>query len=350
MNRKKPQGAELETFLDCWRKANHQGKLDLCQRYDISYQQGKDWASGARLEIKEPERVIIPAPEIKIKPLKQEATGKEGEEVQVELISDCHVGLKTPSYNIKVFKRRLEELQKVTVNLCLLHRKMRPIRKLVVPFLGDLVQGEQYGVQGFVEEFEISAMEQVYDVLVPEFTNFFVNLLQVYPQIEIYGVEGNHGNIQRRSAIMTKRSNWDIVFYRALKETLSKYSRIEVRTQDMGGEWYQVIEVNGWKFLLVHGDMIVSFQGVPFYGIEKRGLRWKQSIGLTDPFDFVLSAHLHNPNELYNAGVRWWINGCMCSDSKFPLTRIGLKDIPAQYSLFVNRKHGVTARYLISLT
>jgi len=290
-----------------------------------------------------------PAPEIKIKPIKQEGRRGEGEEVHLQPISDCHCGLLTPTYNIQVFKQRLETLQKAMVNLCLLHRKMRPIRELVVPFLGDQVQGEQYGVQGFVEEFEISAMEQVYDVLVPEFSNFFVNLLQIYPRIKIYGVEGNHGNIQRKSAIMTKRSNWDIVFYRALKQALSRYSRIEVKTQDIGGEWYQIFDVNGWKFLIVHGDMVVSYQGVPFYGIEKRGLRWKQSIGVSEPFDFVLSGHLHNPNELYNAGVRWWINGCFCSNSKFPLTRMGMRDISCQFSFFVNRKHGVSARYVIDL-
>ena len=297
----------------------------------------------------EPEPIIFPAPEIKIRPLKQEGRRGQGEEVHLQPISDCHCGLLTPTYNVVVFKQRLKVLMDTIVNLCQLHRKMRPIKELVVPFLGDIVQGEQYGVQGFVEEYEIGAIEQIYDVLVPEFANFFVNLLQVYPTISVYGVEGNHGNIQRKSQIISKRSNWDIVFYRALKQALAKYSRIQMRTQDIGGEWYQVIEVNGWRFLIVHGDMIVSYQGVPFYGIEKRGLRWKQSIGINEPFDYVLSAHLHNPNFLWNAGVNWWINGCFVTDSKFPLTRIGLKDVPIQWSLFVNRKYGVTANYRIKL-
>lgn len=300
-------------------------------------------------EIAEPEKIIIPAPLIKIKPIKQEGRRGEGEEVHLQPISDCHCGLLTTTYNTKVFKERLARLREAMIRLCLLHRKMRPIRKLVVPFLGDQVQGEQYGAQGFVEEFELSAMEQIYDILVPEFTNFFVNLLQIYPKIEIYGVEGNHGNIQRRSQIMTKRSNWDVVFYRALKETLSKYQRIELKTQEVGGEWYQVISVNGWNFLVVHGDQILSYQGVPFYGVEKRGLRWKQSIGVDEPFDYVLSGHLHNPNFLWNAGVNWWINGCFPTDSKFPLTRIGLKDVPMQWSLFVNHKYGVTAEYRLNL-
>jgi len=295
------------------------------------------------------EPVILAAPEIKIKPIKQEGKRGQGDEVHLQLISDCHCGLLTPSYNVQVFKERLEKLKQTMVNICLLHRKMRPIRKLVVPFLGDQVQGEQYGRQGYVEEYEIGAVEQIYDVLVPEFTNFFVNLLQVYPSIEIYGVEGNHGNIQPRSQTISKRSNWDIVFYRALKEALVKYSRITINTQEAGAQPYQVIEVNGWKFLLIHGDLIISYMGIPYYGLERKEMRWKQSIGVAQPFDFGLFGHFHNPNFLWNNGIPTYINGSFSTDSRFPLMRMGLKDVPKQYSLFVNRKWGVTATYLIDL-
>jgi len=296
----------------------------------------------------DPEPKIVPAPEIKIKPIKQEGKRGEGEEVQIQLISDVHCAMITPSYNVAVFKERLETLKRGLVNLCLLHRKMRPIKKLVVPMLGDIVHGEQYGVQGYVEEFELGAEEQIYEVLVPEFSNFFANLLQVYPTIEAYGIPGNHGNIQRRSATMSKRSNWDTLFYRALKETLSKYSRIQISIPPVG-QWYMVIEVNGWRFLLVHGDQIISYMSVPFYGLERRGLRWKQSIGVNEPFDYMLTAHNHNPNFLWNAGVPTYMNGCFITDSNFPIVRMGLRDVPKQFSFFVNKKRGITATYLLDL-
>jgi len=228
---------------------------------------------------KEPEVVIIPAPEIKIKPIKREAPRGQGEEVQLQPISDAHTGLKTPTYDKQKFGERLEILFESMVKLCLLHRKMRPIKKLVAPLLGDMGQGEQYGIQGHVEEFELGAEEQIFEVLLPKFENFFINLLQVYQEIEIPTVPGNHGNIQRRSQTMSKRSNWDTVFYRALQRGLSKYSRIKVEIPEPAGKWYLVKEVNGWKFLLIHGDQIVSYQGIPFYGIERRGLRWNNPLG-----------------------------------------------------------------------
>jgi len=294
------------------------------------------------------ERIITPAPAIKIRPIKQEGRRGEGEEVHLQEISDAHCGILTHSYNVTVFKQRLDKLRDSMIRLCLLHRKMRPIKKLVVAKLGDLAHGEQYGVQGYVEEFEIGAEQQIYEVLVPEFSNFYINLLQYYGEIEIYGVPGNHGNIQRRSQTISKRSNWDTVFYRALRETLKNYPRITVQIPEVG-QWYQVIEINGWKFLLAHGDQIISYQGVPFYGLERRGLRWKQSIGVDEPFDFMLTAHVHNPNFLWNAGVPTYVNGCMITDSNFPLVRMGLKDVPQQWSLFVNKKWGVSASYRIQL-
>ena len=354
--RKMPIGEELKTWQDKWDNADHTGKLELCKQYNISYASGKAWRQADASftpnnehNTQEIEQIIVtPAPLIKIKPIKQEGRRGQGEEVHLQPISDAHVALLTPTYNIAVFKARLETLRIAMINLCLLHRKMRPIKKLVAPFLGDMGQGEQYGVQGFVEEFECGVEEQIYEVLVPEFSNFFVNLLQIYQTIEIPSVPGNHGNIQRRSQTMSKRSNWDTVFYRALQQALSKYSRIEVIIPPVA-QWYMVYEINGWKFLLIHGDQIISYQGVPFYGIERKSMRWKQSIGVNEPFDYMLTAHVHNPNFLWNNGVPTYINGCFVSDSNFPLVRMGLKDTPIQWSMFVNRKYGVTGSYRIQL-
>ena len=296
-----------------------------------------------------PEPKVYPAPKIKIMPLIQEGDKEEGEEVHLTLRSDAHVGLLTPSFNIATFKDRLWTLAKAETNICRLHRRMRPIKKLVSPWLGDMVQGEQYGVQGYVEEFECGVEEQIYEHLVPTMAEYYVNLLQIYETIEIPIVPGNHGNIQRRSQKVSKRSHWDTVAGRALKSALSHYEdRIHVTVAEPG-QWYMIQEVNGWSFLLIHLDQILSYQGVPFYGIEKRGLRWKQSIGVTEPFDYILGGHFHNPNALYNAGVPIYINGTFSSDSDFPLVRMGLKDVAAQWSLFVNRKYGVTASYKISL-
>jgi len=298
----------------------------------------------------EPEPVVIPAPKIRIKPLKQEGKRGEGEEVQWAKISDAHVGLQTPTYNSAVFGSRLDLLADRLVQLCYLHRKMRPIRKLVTTLEGDMTQGEQYGVQGHIEEFEMGAEEQIFNELVPKFSNFYINLLQVYERIEIAGVPGNHGNIQRRSQTMSKRSNWDTVFYRALKQALSQYDRITVEFPEPVGQWYLIKDINSWKVLIAHGDQMISYGGIPFYGIERRAQRWKQSIGVDQPFDILSTAHVHNPNFLWNNGIPTYINGCIITDSPFPLVRMGLKDVPQQWALFVNRKYGVTASYRIDLS
>ena len=291
--------------------------------------------------------IARPIPKIRISPLKMEHTDlSEGEECLVALVSDVHGGLKTPTYNSEVFKKRLETYKNAIVKFCLLHRKMRPIKKLIVPLLGDLVQGQQIGVQMLVEECEIiGAEDQIYDLLLPEFTNFFINLLQLFEEIEIPGVEGNHGNINRRRDTLTKRSNWDTVFYRALKASLARYDRIKVDPEL--NTWWKIIDINGWSFFMVHLDQIQSYQGIPFYGISRKGLRWKQSI--PHNFDYILGGHFHNPNYLYNDGVPTLINGSFISDSDFPLVRMGLRDVPQQMCFFVNKKFGITAQYRVQL-
>ena len=286
-------------------------------------------------------------PEIKIEPLRSEHSDlSEGEEVQVALISDIHGGLKTPTYNSKVFVKRLNNYKQAIIKFALLHRKMRPIKKLVLPMLGDMVQGQQIGTQMLVEDCDIiGAEDQIYDLLLPNLTTFVVNLLQVFEEIEIYGVEGNHGNIDRRRNTLTKRSNWDTVFYRGLKAALSQYSRIKVEPEL--NTWWKIIDINNWKFFMVHLDQIISYQGIPFYGISRKGLRWKQSI--PQHFDYILGGHFHNPNFLYNDGVPTIINGTFVSDSDFPLVRMGLRDVPQQICFFMNKKYGITAQYRVQL-
>ena len=363
MRRKRPYGEEMRKIIDAWQATDHAGKEELVKQLqvqypDLTYQRLKTWVSlGIEEKPEDPpaeepedkEPIIIPAPLINIKPIRQEVRRGQGEEVHVQPINDPHAGLRTPTYNKYVLQERMDLLFESMVKLCLLHRKMRPIRKLVVPLLGDMAQGEQYGVQGHVEEFEMGAEEQIYEILLPIFSNFFINALQVYEEIEIDGIPGNHGNIQRRSQTMSKRSNWDTVFYRALQLTLAKYSRITINIPEPAGKWYLIRNINGWNFLMVHGDQIVSYQGIPFYGIERRSTRWKQSIGVEEPFDYMLTAHVHNPNFLWNNGVPTYINGCLITDSPFPLVRMGLKDVAQVWSLFVNRKYGVTASYRIQL-
>lgn len=295
--------------------------------------------------LQDSEPQIIPIPQLKIKPLPQEGKRGEGEEVMLALISDSHIGLRTPTYNTDTFKSRLETLYKTIIKLCLLHRKMRPIKKLVIVFLGDIVNGQQIGVQGRAEEYELpGAEQQIYEYAVPEFSNFIISLLQIFPIIEWYGVEGNHGNINRRNSTITKRSNWDTVFYRTLNTRLQEYKNIIGKPETE--TWWQVINVNGWDFLAVHGDQINSYQGLPFYGIERRAQRWKQTM---PHFHYLLCGHFHNPNILWNNEIETFVNGAMISDSDFPLVRMGLRDVPRQLVLFVNAKFGITARYSVCL-
>ncbi len=292
--------------------------------------------------------VVIPAPFVDIKPLPQIGDAAEGEEVHVQPIGDAHAGILTPTYNSEVLVHRMDKLQDASIKLALLHRKMRPVKKLIVPILGDMTHGEQYGAQGMVEEFEMGAEQQIFELLLPVTFRLITNWLQVYEQVEIVGVPGNHGNVQRKSQRLSKRTNWDTIFYRALAIQLEKYQdRVSVEVPNK--TWYYIKEVNGWKFLLVHGDQIQSYLGTPFYGLERRALRWKQSIGVDEPFDYVMLGHYHNPNFLWNLGVPIFINGCMISDSDFPLVRMGAKDVPQQWSMFVNKKFGVTATYRIQL-
>lgn len=274
-----------------------------------------------------------------IPPLK--STRKE--EVQVLKVSDAHPGLKTATFNAEVFKQRLKVLRDKTIKICQLHRKIRPVKHLVVFFLGDELEGERIGYQLTLDELEATVLDQIFQIAAPAFGQFLTDLSTEYDTIDCYCVPGNHGS---QGKFASSTFNLDTIFYLILQYSLAGNKKI--RFQVEGQNFYQVVEVNGWNFLLFHGDQIPSHLGLPFYGLDRRVLRWSQSI--TQKFDYACCGHFHSANYLEPSGIPMLINGTFVSDDPYALKKLGLGSSCAQWTFFVDKDVGITASYLLRLT
>ncbi len=70
--------------------------------------------------------------------------------------------------------------------------------------------------------------------------------------------------------------------------------------------WFQIVNVRGWKFLLVHGDDVRAWMQIPFYGAERYSGRWRELLASLNAgfknipdtelpdFDYILLGHHHN--------------------------------------------------------
>ena len=284
---------------------------------------------------------ITSIPKIKIDPLPQlKEIGREQE--QVLLFSDSQVGQQTPQFNSKVFLEEMKTLQDRVQKLCLLQRRIAPVKRLSVFFLGDIIENERVGYQVSLEELEKVVLDQIFEISTPSISNMLVNFLQVYEQIDCFCVRGNHGNIGKFAATTT---NWDTIVYKILELRLKEFDRIKWHIEDK--HFYQVAQVMDWKYLLIHGDLIPSWMGIPHYGLERRMSRLK--INLPVDFHMVCLGHFHSTNLFRYGGIPTILNGTFSFGSDYPLQKLGLADTPTQWSFFVHEDRPIVAPYEIEL-
>lgn len=295
--------------------------------------------SNERPEIEIP---AIPAPTIFPLPQVQEA---EDEEVQVLLLSDLQIGLKTPSYNAKVCRARVEFLFDKVGRICLLHRQAYPIRKLVIPMLGDMLHNELIGRQIDLHELEKVVYDQLFEVALPILTDFLQSCLQLYDEVEVYGVRGNHGTLGK---FMSEKGNWDMILYRFLKERLREQQRIKFDLAE--DNFYQIAKVFGHKIYMAHGDQIPITLNLPWYGITQRTMRLRESLPAGEKnFSAACYGHFHNASLIWWCGFPIFINGTVSSDNPFPLRRLGLAEHTAQVTFGVHPNRLPTWTYTINL-
>ena len=125
-----------------------------------------------------------------VKPPKLKMPNQD-EEIFGVILSDTQIGLKTRTYNMRIFEKRL---QKYVNNIRIILRKERrsiPIKRCVVFMLGDILHNDVIGRFLELEEFEAVVIKQWLNVAVPNFEMMFKQLLKDFETIEVCCVMGN---------------------------------------------------------------------------------------------------------------------------------------------------------------
>lgn len=113
----------------------------------------------------------------------------------------------------------------------------------------------------------------------------------------------------------------------------------------------ELVDVQGVRFLIEHGDVVRSWQGIPYMGMMRhagkeankhmRALLEKQRQEITRMkqeygFDYVALAHFHVPNIIDNQIL---VNGSLSGTSEFD-EGVGRYAKPSQCSFMVHPKYG----------
>jgi len=278
-------------------------------------------------------------------------------------LSDLHIGLAVKpdevgnlgNYNIDIFKKRLDNLVKKVTAITEHHRCTSKLDTLHIFSLGDIVHGSNdAGQWGFLHT-EANVMEQIF-IALSELQKAILTLNQVYPNIKIYGIFGNHGRCARKDK-EKRYVNWDYLVHHMLKTGLSQQKNIEF---NIPRSPFLVTEILGNKFLLTHGDQVKGWNGLPFYGMVRSESRFRtilertkninelwqlaESEGIEDKeelfkfaltyaksFDYLVLGHFHSMAEMEtNSGGRIILNSSFAGGDDYSINTLMSANSAAQ--------------------
>lgn len=266
-------------------------------------------------------------------------------ETAVLMISDIHVGQLATSeatgglgtYNWVKTKQHNEVLLKSINKIINLKRQSTNVKKLIVCLLGDIVEG--IGIfKTQTSESEFDVMKQILNAIDLLETSILC-LAQDFEAVSIIGVPGNHGvpDGKKSNPFMV---NFDYLIYKILEKRLSQQKNITCNFSDT---WFQVVNIEAWKFLLIHGDD-VSGSVMSESKIEKNWAKYQKMVG--GHFDYMLMGHFHQYWRIPYGFGACVINGGWSGATAFTKI-IKNASTPVQLLFFIHKTWGIVNPYPI---
>lgn len=272
-------------------------------------------------------------------------------EVAVAVLSDWQLAKITPSYSSAVCEKRITEFAQRVIEITGVQRADHPVEEIHVWGLGDLVEGELIfpGQQYLIDA---SLYRQVC-VDGPRILGTFLRAMAAnFRKVTFHGVIGNHGALAGRSRRdMNPESNADRMLYRITEQLLAAQDTItwHIPEGDRERNWYAIDRIGKYSSLLIHGDQLRGYGGMPWYGLLKKVGGWRLG-AIEEDFQDVYLGHYHQPTRVTLNEVTARCAGSPESHNTYAAEQLAAVGRPSQPLMFVNPEKGmVTAEYTVWL-
>jgi hypothetical protein len=278
-------------------------------------------------------RYVKPAPEIE-------------EESLVLLLGDLHIGeVVDPEqtagisvFNVDIARQRVRHTIDTAISIAKDKLSNYRFQKINVFLLGDLVSGiihdelrvnDEVGIVGQC----IEAVDIIAEAI--------LKLCQVFPEVHVASVVGNHGRVSEEKYFKGKATNnYDYLVSKMLEKFLAAQSNL---TWNIPKSFFTVETVENESFLLLHGDVVKSWMGIPFYGLQRAYLKWRAlHADYGFPFKHMIVGHYHNPNMMSIIRYKLIINGCIKGGDEYSIGAISAACDPSQTLFGVHPRKGIT--------
>jgi len=285
---------------------------------------------------------FVPAITVKAEFPKRKASG-HGSETDLLQLSDLHGGeivdpaetMGLNAFNMTILNRRLGMLARKVIELVELRRSALYIPKLRIAQEGDMLSGEIH--------------EELVRTNVGHMMNMTVRVAFLTAQLVAYVaphfdhvdcdcVVGNHPRMYQKVYAKEKYVNWDYMLY----QWEAVFCRgIPNVTFNIPKSPFILVQVENTRCLIQHGDQIRSWNGIPWYGIERAVHRLREMFQAADEyFDCTLLGHFHNRADIDRATGPIVVNGSVKGGDQFSMGSLQTTNRPSQNLLFFHDKNG----------
>ena len=265
-------------------------------------------------------------------------------EVALIHATDWQLGKKTATYGVKTLGERMDLFCDKILRITEIQRRDHPVREAVIMFGGDMVEGVGIYDQQLYE-IEAYLFEQLFEAA--RIMERMVRILaQNFEVVRVVCEFGNHGRIGKYG-VMPKGDNVDRMAYRITRDRTKDIKHV---TWQESENWYQNFNIGKYSVLLVHGDEIRSFSGLPLFAICRKVSAWAAGIIPGWNGDCYMG-HWHNPGSMtIGNGNRVFITGSPESGNIYAAEHLAAQARPSQRLHFIDPDKGrVTGEFIVWL-
>lgn len=286
------------------------------------------------------------------KPVRVKTSRKTINETVVAMLSDEHadsviipeqVG-NLERYNFPIALRRAEEYVDTVIQYTQSTLNRYKFKRLCILAIGDHSSGEIHGAKMHSEyrnQFRNSlAIGQMHALM-------FRDLAPHFESIDVLYLSGNHGRRSKKKDFHGARDNWDYLIAEIARMHCGNIENINFLIPD---SFSACLDIEGWGFGASHGDEVRAWNGIPWYGIERRTRRLGALSALRDHrIHYYTFAHFHNMATQATLDGETIINGAWPATDPYSYEGLAIYSEPSQWLFGVHHKRGVSWRLNIRL-
>lgn len=175
------------------------------------------------------------------------------------------------------------------------------------------------------------------------------DLAEWFSEVKVLYLSGNHGRRKevRKKDYHSAQDSWDYLIAEIAKSYVANLWNVEVIIPDA---FSAVVDIEGFKFHVFHGDDIKGWNGIPWYGVERKTRRLtalNAAHGAT--VNYHCLGHFHALGTQSALKGETLINGSWIGTDPFAFNALDGYNEPMQLLHGVHKKHGVTWRLPIKL-